>query len=78
MNRHPDIRQRTALSAKSLRWRRVEFLRPFPGSMGSAPLEAIVSSFLNKFRPESRAAMMSEKYWYSIETIVPDSSPFDI
>jgi hypothetical protein len=48
MNRHPDIRQRTALSAKSLRWRRVEFLRPFPGSMGSAPLEAIVSSFFEQ------------------------------
>jgi hypothetical protein len=45
-NRHPDIRQRTALSAKWPRWRKIQFQRPFPGSMGSAALEAIVSGFL--------------------------------
>jgi hypothetical protein len=46
--------------------------------MGSAATEASVSGFLNKSQPEWRTAMTSEFFYDSIETIDPESSPFDI
>jgi hypothetical protein len=62
MNRHPDIRQLTTESTKWKRWRRVQFQRHFPGSIGSEATEAIVSGFLNKFQPVWRTAMASETF----------------
>ncbi|MGO9515514.1 MAG: hypothetical protein ACLPND_00565 [Candidatus Korobacteraceae bacterium] len=48
MNRHPDIRQRTAESAKWTRWRRIRLQRSFSRSMGSAASEAIVSGYFEQ------------------------------
>jgi hypothetical protein len=78
MDRHPEIRQRTAESAKWPRWRTVQFQRPLARSMGSAACEAIVSGFLNNLQPERRNAMASENISPSRETITSESSPFDI
>jgi hypothetical protein len=79
MHRHPDLRQCTAESAKWARWRRVRFQRPFSRSMGSAAFKAIVSGFLSK-SPTAGAHCYGVRncFHHPIETIAPESSPFDI
>lgn len=78
MNRHPLIRQRAPESAKWTRRRKVRFQRPFPGSMGSAAVEANVSSFFVNLKWSGAPLWRQKKFWHPIETFAPESSPFDI